>query len=164
MKVTVWLATRDRWTWIAAAEAFGLAVVLFAGPSTVLRVLIGLPLLAHLGYSAMTSVPVGTIPGRPAGQRERRNQELRSRVVGFLNEVRRVEEYAQQARTAGLPRQEVEQNLRAAQERMMVAAAQVAKVTGRTSRTPSRESEMAGLGSERILVHQRPVQVPTQAR
>ncbi len=94
-------------------------------------------LLAHLGYTAMTGLPVGTIPGRPEGAaRERRNLDLRSRVVGFLNEVRRVEAYAERARVSGLPPAEVERSLYSAQQRMMSAAAEVAKASGRPP-TPS---------------------------
>ncbi len=89
---------------------------------------------------AMTSLPVWTIPGKPEGaKQERRNQDLRSRVVGFLNEVRRAEEYAQRARVAGWPRADVEANMRGAHDRMMAAAAAVAKDLGRdTSGRPGR--------------------------
>jgi hypothetical protein len=133
MKITIWLATRERDTWITAAEIFALATVLLYAPGTTIRLLVGLPLLAHLGYKALTSLPMGMVPGRPPGGKERRNQDLRTQVVGFLNEVRRVEEYAQRAVTAGRPHEEVENNLRSAEERMMAAAAEVAKVAGRSS-------------------------------
>lgn len=99
--------------------------------SSVLRTVFGLPLLVHIGYLAMTSLPVGTIPGRPADANERRNQDLRARVVAFLGEVRRAEEYAQRADVAGWPPSDVEEELRAARRRVMNAAAAVAKETGR---------------------------------
>ena len=61
-----------------------------------------LPVLGHLGYRALTSLPIGQVPGRPAGMaRQRRNLQLRTRVVAFLNEVRRAESYA--ASTGGAP-------------------------------------------------------------
>ena len=131
MKISIWMASRDRDTWILAAEIFVLALVLFYAPGTTIRVLLGLPLLVHVGYRALTSLPLGMIPGRPPGAKERRNQDLRSRVVGFLNEVRRVEEYAERAQVAGRPPAEVENNLRSAEKRLMAAAAEVVKVAGR---------------------------------
>lgn len=136
IKITVWLITRERATYITAAEVLGLALVLFTTPGSALRLLVGLPLLAHLGYTALTSLPLGMVPGRPEGSKqERRNQELRTRVVAFLNEVRRVEEYAQRARLAGNRGRKVEESLRAAEKRMMAAASDIAKATG--SSTPA---------------------------
>lgn len=127
MRITVWLASRDRITLIAAAEVLLLALLLFAG-SPGLRVWLGLPLLGHLGYRALTSLPIGQIPGKPNGvARQRRNQDLRTRVVAFLNEVRRVESYA--AKNGGEP--DMEANLEAGRLRMMNAAAEVARVAGR---------------------------------
>ena len=132
MRITVWLATRDRPTWIAAAEVLVAAIVLLSGAGTAVRLLVGLPLVIHLGYSAMTAVPVGMIPGRPIGAKQpRRNQDLRSNVVGFLNEVRRVEDFAQRAKTGGLPDDEIQLNLQAAQRRILTSAAIVAKAMGR---------------------------------
>jgi hypothetical protein len=132
IRITVWLATRDRPTWIAAVETLFIGLIVLAAPEMTLARVCGLALLAHLGYSAMTSLPVGQIPGRPRSMaRERRNADLRTRVVGFLNEIRRVEAYAERARVAGLPASEVERTLHTAHERMMVAAAEVVKVTGR---------------------------------
>ena len=96
-----------------------------------IRLVIGLPVLAHLAYTTMTSLPIGEIPSRPEGTtRIRQNQDLRTCVVGFLNEVRRVEDYANRARTAGLPREAVSQSLERGQRRIMAAASQVAKFTG----------------------------------
>ena len=131
MKLTVWLATRDRHTWIMAVEIVALGLVVGTASTTPWR-LVGLALLAHLGYTALTSLPVGSIPGRPENaRRERRNQELRSKVVAFLNEVRRVEDFHRRARTGGIPEEEVQENLRSAERRVMAAAAQVAKTTCR---------------------------------
>jgi len=80
----------------------------------------------------MTALPMGEVPGkRTSPARERRNQDLRSRVVGFLNEVRRVEAYAERARVSGHPASEVDRTLYSAQKRMMAAAAEVVKVSGR---------------------------------
>lgn len=126
--------TWERSTWITAVEMLGLGIVLLTSSGTAIALVVGLPLLAHLGYTALTSLPLGAIPGPPAGAKQlRRNQDLRSRIVGFLNEIRRVEEYAQQAEVLGRPRKEVEQDLRWAKQRMMAAAAEVAKVAGRPS-------------------------------
>lgn len=114
------------------AEILGLGLVLVMDPPTALRLLLGLPLLAHLGWSALTSLPLGEVPGPPSGRGERRqNLELRSRVVSFLNEVQRVEQFVQDAKTAGLPREEVEKNLRSAERRIKTSAADVAKAVGR---------------------------------
>ena len=128
MRITVWLATRDRSTWMVGGEVALLALLMSAGSPT-LRTWLGLPLLAHLGYRALTSLPIGQVPGRPTGvARQRRNQRLRTRVVAFLNEVRRAESYA--ARTGGAA-DEKEANLAVARARMMAAADEVAKVAGR---------------------------------
>ena len=127
MRITVWLFTRDRITWLIGAEVGLLALLLTAG-SPVLQVWVGLPVLAHLGYRALTSLPIGQVPGRPAGvARQRRNQRLRNRVVAFLNEVKRAESYALKAAESD----DVEANLKHARARMMVAAGEVAKVVGR---------------------------------
>lgn len=140
MKITVWLARSHRATWIAAAETSTLALLLFSGPGTLVRVLVGMPVLAHLAYTAMTGLPIGTLPKRPVNvKRDRQNQELRSNVIGFLNQVRRVEEYAQRAQTGGVPVPEVERHLEAGRDRIMAAASQVAEVTGRA--TPKEADE-----------------------
>jgi len=131
MKITVWLVTRDRATWIAAAEILGLAVLLTLATESTLARLLGFGLISHLGYTAMTGLPMGSIPGRPAGGQARRNLDLRAEVVAFLREVRRVDEFAQRAVVAGLPTQEIETNLRTGEQRVMAAAARVAKVSRR---------------------------------
>lgn len=131
MRITVWVATRDRTTWLTVAEVSALALLLTASSPT-LRMWVGLPLLAHLGYRALTSLPIGQIPGRPAGAaRQRRNQHLRTRVVAFLNEVRRAENYSLRADRTGAIPDEIEENLVRARRRMLTAAGEVAKVAGR---------------------------------
>lgn len=137
MKKTLWLARLDRPTWIAAAEWVTLGLILLAGPGKWIRLLVGLPVLTHLAYTTMTSLPIGEIPSRPEGTtRVRQNQDLRTCVIGFLNEVRRVEDYANRARTAGLPTEAVDQSLQRGQRRIMVAASQVAKFTGKALPDP----------------------------
>jgi hypothetical protein len=129
---TIWIPKWERETWTTAAEIAALALVLIAWPGPAFRLLIGLPLLFHLGWTTLTSVPVGKIPGPPKGLQERRqNHDLRQRVVAFLKEVQRVEKYMQQAEVSGLPRSKVEQSLRSAEQRMMATAAEVARVTAR---------------------------------
>lgn len=143
MKITVWMATRERATWISAAEVVVLALLLLFWPERAIRLMVGVPLLIHLGINAMTSLPMGEVPGRPDGvKRERRNRDLRYCVAGFLSEVRRVEEYAQRAKTAGWSRKEVAGNMRLAQKKIMAAAAEVARATGRsTSDVPDGTAE-----------------------
>lgn len=132
MKITVWLATKERDTWITAVEVFVLAFLLLAAPGSFLRFWVGLPVLAHLGYRALTSLPLGQVPSRPAGAtRQRRNQHLRARIVAFLNEVRRAENYALNATSTGSIPAEIEENLQAAERRVMAAAGDVARVMGR---------------------------------
>lgn len=132
MKITVWLVTRTRETWMTSAELGVLALLLYWGPGVLVRFLIGLPLLVHVGYTALTGLPMGQIPGRPDGARQtRRNQDLRSSVVGFLNEVRRAEDHAQHAVAAGRPTNELAHYRQAAGKRMMAAAVEVVKATGR---------------------------------
>lgn len=130
MKVSVWLVTREREAWITAAEILLLGLVLLVS-GTFVRLLFGLPLLVHLGYKALTSLPMGAVPGRPPGRPARRHLDLRARVVRFLDEVRRVENYAEQAELARLPKREVQAHLFAAQRRVMEAAREVAKESGR---------------------------------
>jgi hypothetical protein len=134
MKITVWLVTRTREAWITSAELVVLGLVLYVGPSAVIRFLIGLPLLAHVGYTALTALPLGQIPGRPDSARQiRRNQDLRSSVVGFLNEVRRAEDQAQRAVSGGRPSAEVAHYRQAAGKRMLAAAVEVVKATGKAA-------------------------------
>lgn len=131
MKITIWLVTRDRGTWIAGAEILGLTVVLLMAVESSLTQLLGFGLLAHLGYTALTGLPMGEIPGKPPGGQTRRNLDLRTQIVAFLREVRRVDEYSQRARVASLPADQVEANLRAGEQRLMAAAARVVKLTTR---------------------------------
>lgn len=128
MRITVWLATRDTIAWITVVEVSLLALLLFAG-SPGIRVWMGLPILAHLGYRALTSLPIGQVPGKPNGvARQRRNQHLRTRVVAFLNEVRRAESYATRTSKGA---DDLEATLDEARARMMKAAGEVARVAGR---------------------------------
>lgn len=132
IKLTIWLVTLERSTWIRSAEIVGLALIVLAAPPLPIRLAVGLPLLVVLGYSALTSLPLGMIPRKPDGaKQDRRNQELRSRVVGFLNDVRGLEAYVQRARVAGVRKSEVEANLRKAQQKLMRAAAEMVTVMGR---------------------------------
>lgn len=133
MKVRIWLVTRERSSWIAAAEILGLLLVLLLAVDSTLARLVSFALLGHLGYTALTGLPMGEVPGRPAGGQPRRNLDLRMQVVAFLREVRRVDEFAHRAQLAGVPSHQLEADLRAGEQRLLQAAARVAKVT-RTSR------------------------------
>jgi len=152
IKITVWLASRERETWIASAEVLGIALILLSAPGPILSLLVGLPLLTHLGYTALTSLPIGMIPGRSVVKRERRNQDLRIQVRAFLNEVRRVEEYVQRSRDLGRPRGEVEQSLHAAEKRMMAAAVKVVQATGRSTESADSEARTRGADTRPIRV------------
>jgi hypothetical protein len=131
MRITIWMASRERETWITAAEILALGLILAAGPGAALRLLVGLPLLAHVGYRALTSLPMGAVPRRPERGPARRHYDLRVRVVRFLDEVRRAEDFAERSRVGGSAAGEVEKQLWEAQKRVMAAAAEVAKATGR---------------------------------
>jgi len=155
MRFTVWLAARDRTSIMHAAEAVVIALLLFE-PVMAFRLLFGVPLLAHLAYSAMTSLPIGTIPGRPLGKPERTNHDLRAGVVVFLNEVRRVEDFAQRAVTGGMPETEVEAKLEVARRRILGAANSVAEAVGRYTEPPEIPSSDAS--DTPLLTHARPVQ------
>lgn len=133
MNIRIWLVTRERSSWIAGAEVLGLLLVLLLAVDSAWARLVGFALLGHLGYTALTGLPMGEVPGRPAGGQPRRNLDLRAQVVAFLREVRRVDEYAQRAKLAGVPSAQLEADLRAGEQRLLAAAARVAKVT-RTSR------------------------------
>ena len=142
MKITIWLAARDRWTWIAGAETLGLALILVIGIDSWMVRLLGVALLAHLGYSAVTSLPMGEVPRRPPTGQHRRNLELRASVTTFLREVRRLEEYAQRARLSGWSRTEIEANLDAAERKMAAVASEVAKTARRTAYQPPDEGAL----------------------
>jgi len=124
------MATRERETWTTAAAVLGLGLILTAAPGALVRLLVGLPLLVHVGYRALTSLPMGAVPRRPERGQSRRHYDLRARVVRFLDEVRRAEDFAERARTGGSAASEVERQLWAAQNRVMSAATEVAKATG----------------------------------
>jgi hypothetical protein len=158
MKITVWLAARDRWTWIAAAEMLGLAVLLTMAVESSIARLLGFALLGHLGYSALTGLPMGEIPGRPRGGQQRRNLDLRAKVVVFLREIRRLEEYVQRARLSGWSHTEIQTNLQASEQRMIAAAADVAKVARRTALEPPDTGALPdqGASGRRVTVHAPP--------
>ncbi len=130
MKISVWLVTRERETWITSAELLVLGVILLSPTGPLVRMLFGLPLLTHVGYKALTSLPMGLVPGRPERGQHRRHYDLRARVVRFLDEVKRVEDFAQRAELAEVPDDEVKEFLFVAQRRVMAAAREVAKQTG----------------------------------
>lgn len=136
MKLRIWLVTREPSAWIAGAEILCLAAVLALAVESGLARLLGYGLLGHLGYSALTGLPMGEVPGRPPGGQPRRNLDLRAQVVAFLREVRRVDEFAQRAQLSSLPADQVEANLRAGEQRLMAAAAKVAKVSRRPRLQP----------------------------
>lgn len=125
------MVTREPGTWATAAEIFALGVVLLAVDGAGIRFLFGLPLLVHIGYKALTGLPMGRVPGRPERGQPRRHYDLRSRIVRFMDEVKRVENYARRAEVAGVPEPEVREYLLVAQKRVMAAAREVAKETGR---------------------------------
>lgn len=157
MKIRIWLLTRERETWITATELLGLALILLTDAGGVLRLLVGLPLLGHVGYKALTSLPMGRVPGRPDGSKSvRRNLDLRSRVVGFLNEMRRVEDFAHQAVVGGRPQKELERDLVWAKKRMMAAAEEVVRAAGR----PVVPSPMETDGVPRATKRRRPFDIP----
>jgi hypothetical protein len=134
MRITVWIAKMERETWVTAAEILGLALIVIAAPVAVIRVLLGVPLLAHLGYRALTSLPMGLVPRRPERGQPRQRYDLRARVVRFLDEVRRAEDLAERSRVGGPADSDMEQQMWAAQKRVMAAAAEVAKATGRSGK------------------------------
>ena len=131
MKVTVWLATRDRETWIALAEILVLAVLLTVAVQSFIAQAMGFAILAHLGYTAMTGLPIRAIPGRPPGGQPRRNLDLRAQIAAFLREVRRVDAHSQRALITGLTKTEIDAQLRQGEQRVMAAAVRVARETRR---------------------------------
>lgn len=135
MKVSVWMATRERRTWLTASEILTLGLILVTGAAAPVRLLIGLPIVLHLGYLALTSLPMGAVPRRKEGGMPRRRYDLRARVTRFLDEVKRTEDYVGRARFAGMPDGEVDDYLYSAQRRVMTAAAAVAQASGRWHET-----------------------------
>lgn len=135
MRITVWMATRERRTLWTALEALALGLIVVAAPSAPVRLLVGLPIVVHLGYLALTSLPMGLVPRRRERGVARRRYDLRTRIVRLLDEVKRVEDYVGRARIAGLPEDDVEDYLHTAQRRVMTAAAAVAQASGRWHET-----------------------------
>lgn len=120
-------------TWITTAEILALIAILLIAPSTLLRVLLGIPIVLHLGWSVLTSVPVGGFPGPPPGVGERRrNHRLRYRVVEFLREVKRLEAFARQTNGRGGADPLVEKNLRGAEQRLRDIVAEIIRVAGQS--------------------------------
>lgn len=118
-------------TALTVLEVLALAAVLLLAPSPALRVVLGLPLILHLGWRVISSVPVGGIPGPPPGVGERRrNHRLRYRVVEFLREVKRIEAYARQAGDGAVAPREVESNLRGAERRLHDIIGEMIRVAG----------------------------------
>lgn len=132
MKFSVWISTREPRTWAMLSETIVLGALLALPAEATIRLVVGLPLLAHLAWSALTSLPAGTIPGRADGAEVRSNHHLRSRVVTFLTEVQRMEKYMRDARAAGLPTSEVRKNLQWADTRLQATTAEVVKALGRS--------------------------------
>lgn len=127
-----WMAIERR-TWIALAETVALVGLILFFRDTLVLLALGLPLVAHLAWTAVTSVPVGQIPGPPPGIGERRrNHLLRYQVVAFLDQVQRVETFAEKANTAGKPRPDLERELSVAGRRLQAIASDIVKVAGRT--------------------------------
>ena len=123
----------DTRTWITTLEVLALAALLLLAPAPVLRVLVGIPLVIHLAWQVLSSVPAGGIPGPPPGVGERRrNHRLRYRVVEFLREVKRVEAYARQATDGGAPSRDMEKNLRGAEQRLHDIIGEIVRVAGQT--------------------------------
>jgi len=135
MRVSVWMATRERRTWLTASEIVTLGLIVVSGAAAPVRLLIGLPIVVHLGYLALTSLPMGAVPRRREGGSARRRYDLRARVVRFLDEVKRVEDYVGRARFSGMPEDDVDEYVRTAQRRVMTAAAAVAQASGRWHET-----------------------------
>lgn len=131
MKISVWMATRERETWITMAEVFGLGLLLLTGAGPLVRLVFGLPLLVHVGYKALTGLPMGQVPCRPERGQMRRRYDLRARVVRFLEEVKMAESFAGRAELSSLPKEEVDEFLFKAHRRVMYAAKEVANQAGR---------------------------------
>ena len=88
--------------------------------------------MAQLAWTAFArATPEVPSDGSQGAAGVRKNDYLRTSVVGLLAEVRRVEDYAQRARGAGLSSETVELSLERGERRIMAAASLVAKVTGR---------------------------------
>jgi hypothetical protein len=157
MKLRIWLVTWDRETWFTGAEITALGLLLVAGTDN-LRTMLGLPLLAHLGYRALTSVPLGRIPGPPEGAKQtRQNQDLRSRVVGFLNEMRRVEDIAHQGQLGNQTSKIVERDLLYAKKRMMAAANEVVRAAGQVrAREATARSEKMSAAHQKVPAANQP--------
>ncbi len=120
-------------TVVAILEVLGLTGILLFASTPVLRVIVGLPILAHLGWGVLTSVPLGGIPGPPPGVGERRrNHRLRYRVAEFLREVKRVEAFARQAQIGEVPAATAQKSLQSSEARLRDIVSEIMRVAGQT--------------------------------
>jgi len=123
----------ERGTIITIAEVTALIVLLLLDPPSTARILVGIPLVLHLGWSAATSLPIGRVPGPPPGVGERRRKHLlRYQVVAFLNQVQQVESLVEERNGSTKPRRSVEQELEVAENRLKEIAGDIVKVAGRS--------------------------------
>lgn len=119
-------------TWITMVEVLALSALLLFAPSPLLRVLLGIPLALHLGWSVMSSGPVAGIPGPPPGVGERRrNHRLRYRVAEFLREVKRLEAFARQAKD-DRSTQTAERAVRGTEQRLRDIVGEIVRVAGQS--------------------------------
>jgi hypothetical protein len=123
----------ERGTMITIAEVAVLVVLLLLDAPSTARILVGIPLVLHLGWSAVTSLPIGRVPGPPPGVGERRRKHLlRYQVVAFLDYVQKVESLVEERNGSTKPRRSVERELEAAEHRLKEIAGDIVKVAGRT--------------------------------
>jgi hypothetical protein len=125
--------TTEKRTWVTAGEVLALAGLLAFAPPTLFSMLLGLPLALHLGWSVLTSVPIGAIPGPPPGIGERRqNHQLRYRVVEFTREVQRLEAYARRLDGNTTPPKQLARDLRKAEERLHNVVSEAVRAVGQS--------------------------------
>ena len=131
MKLSIWLRTRDQDTWIVTIEAVLIGFVLLVEPSPYAR-LLAVALLGHLAW-VTTDLLRMTRNGRSrAGSRAvRANHELRTHVIHFLREIKRVEAFRRRAAASPLSSEQVNERIVAAQLQILTAASKAAKVVGR---------------------------------
>lgn len=119
-------------TWITTVEVLALSALLLFAPSPLLRVALGIPIALHLGWSVISGMPTGGIPGPPPGVGERRrNHRLRYRVAEFLREVKRLDAFARQA-TDERSAQTAERAVRGTEQRLRDIVGEIVRVAGQS--------------------------------
>jgi hypothetical protein len=121
---------------MVAGEALLIGLALGFGQSPYDRAA-GLVLLGHLAWTTLGLLQSHRLDFGTRSRGVRSNHELRTHVVDFLREVKRVEAFRRRAVAARLSREQVDERVVAGQLQILTSASKVVKVVGRQTDAPS---------------------------